>query len=67
MLTEALGLVFICGGAATALQVSFLIAANRFPEFRQLLLPVVISSTIFFELVGPVMPRPALLRSRPVS
>ncbi len=44
-----------------------LVAANRFPEFRQVLLPVVISSTIFFELVGPVLTRLALQRARPVS
>ncbi len=31
-----------------------LVAAEQFPDYRQLLLSVVISTTIFFELVGPV-------------
>jgi hypothetical protein len=44
-----------------------LVAANRFPEYRQVLLPVVISSTICFELVGPVLTRLALLRARSAS
>jgi Kef-type K+ transport system membrane component KefB len=37
-----------------------LVAANHFPEHRQTLLPVVIGSTVFFELVGPVFTRLAL-------
>ena len=32
-----------------------LVASNQFPEYRQLLLSVVISSTVLFELVGPVL------------
>lgn len=32
-----------------------LVASNHFPEYRQLLLSVVISTTIFFELIGPVI------------
>lgn len=32
-----------------------LVAAEQFPDYRQLLLSVVISTTIFFELVGPVL------------
>ncbi len=37
-----------------------LVASNYFPEYRQILLSVVISSTIFFEVVGPVFTRFAL-------
>ncbi|MDL0432647.1 cation:proton antiporter [Marinobacter sp. TBZ242] len=32
-----------------------LLAAERFPEFRGSILPVVVASTIFFELIGPVL------------
>lgn len=32
-----------------------LLAAERFPEFRDSILPVVVASTIIFELVGPVL------------
>lgn len=37
-----------------------LIAANKFPEFRQLLLTLVISSTVVFELIGPPLTRYAI-------
>ena len=37
-----------------------LVASGQFPEFRQVLLSVVISSTILFELVGPIFTRKAL-------
>lgn len=40
-----------------------LVAANRFPEYQQILLTVVISSTIFFEIIGPVFTRAALRRA----
>ena len=40
-----------------------LVASNYFPEYRQTLLPVVIASTIFFEIIGPVFTRLALLRA----
>ena len=39
-----------------------LVASNEFPEYRQILLPVVISTTIVFELFGPVFTRMALLK-----
>ncbi len=39
-----------------------LAASNQFPEYRQILLPLVIGSTVFFELVGPILTRQALLR-----
>ena len=41
-----------------------LLAVNRFPEYRQIILPVAIASTVFFELVGPVFTRLALQRVR---
>ena len=37
-----------------------LVASNQFPEYRQVLLSVVISSTVLFEIVGPVFTRMAL-------
>jgi len=40
-----------------------LVASNYFPEYRQILLSVVISSTIFFEIIGPVFTRLALQRT----
>ena len=40
-----------------------LVAANRFPEYQQVLLTVVISSTVFFEIIGPVFTRAALRRA----
>ncbi len=40
-----------------------LVAAEQFPDYRQLLLSVVISTTIFFELVGPVFTGFALRKS----
>lgn len=39
-----------------------LVASASFPEYRQILLSVIISSTIFFEIVGPVFSRLALQR-----
>ncbi len=40
-----------------------LVAAGHFPEYRQLLLSVVISSTVFFEIIGPILTRQALIRA----
>jgi len=40
-----------------------LVAANNFPEYRQTLLTIVITSTVFFEIGGPVFTRMALLRA----
>ena len=37
-----------------------LLTANRFPEYRQTILSIAISTTVFFELVGPVFTRLAL-------
>ena len=44
-----------------------LVASNQFPEYRQLLLPVVISATVVFEIVGPVFTRLAIQQGRPLS
>lgn len=40
-----------------------LLAVNRHPDLSETLLPVVIGSTVIFELAGPVLTRLALLRS----
>ena len=40
-----------------------LVAANQFPEYRQMLLTVVISTTVLFELIGPILTRLALSRA----
>jgi Kef-type K+ transport system membrane component KefB len=40
-----------------------LLAANEFPEYRQIILSLVISTTVLFELVGPVFTRLALRRT----
>jgi len=39
-----------------------LVASNYFPQYSQILLPIVIGSTIFFEIIGPVFTRLALKR-----
>ncbi len=39
-----------------------LVAANHFPEYRQVLLSVIISSTIFFDIIGPILTRMAIER-----
>ena len=40
-----------------------LVATNQLPEYRQVLLSVVISTTVFFELIGPTFTRLALRRA----
>lgn len=37
-----------------------LLASKNFPEYRQILLTVIVSSTVFFELIGPVFTRLAI-------
>ncbi len=37
-----------------------LVASNYFPQYGQMILSVVISSTVFFEIVGPIMVKKAL-------
>lgn len=41
-----------------------LVASNQFPEHRQLLLSIVISATVVFELIGPVFTRLAIQRTQ---
>ena len=41
-----------------------LLTAERFPEYRQTILSIVISTTVFFELVGPVFTRMALIHTQ---
>lgn len=43
-----------------------LVASKSFPEYRQILLSVIISSTIFFEIIGPVFSRLAVQRVQDV-
>ncbi len=38
-----------------------LLASQRFPELEDILLPIILGSTVFFELIGPVLTRLALL------
>jgi Kef-type K+ transport system membrane component KefB len=40
-----------------------LVAANHFPEYSQTLLTIVIGSTVFFEIIGPIFTRMALRKS----
>ncbi len=40
-----------------------LLAANQFPEHRQIILSIVISTTVIFELVGPVLTRMAIRKT----
>ena len=40
-----------------------LVASSRFPEYRQIMLPIVIASTVVFEIIGPVFTRLAIQRS----
>lgn len=40
-----------------------LLIANRFPEYQQTVLSIVISTTVIFELVGPIFTRIALKRT----
>ncbi|MDH5181903.1 MAG: hypothetical protein OEZ39_00465 [Gammaproteobacteria bacterium] len=40
-----------------------LVAANQFPEHRPMLLAVAISSTVLFELIGPIVTRRAIFRA----
>jgi len=40
-----------------------LIASDRFPDYRESLLPVVVTSTVFFELAGPLCTRLAIRKN----
>ncbi len=39
-----------------------LVASSQFPAYRQILLPIVIGSTVLFEIVGPIVTRRAINR-----
>jgi len=39
-----------------------LLASQRFPEFKDVILPVVLGSTVIFELFGPALSRRVLIR-----
>ena len=43
-----------------------LVASAHFPEYRQTLLSVTISSTIFFEIIGPIFTRLALKKTQEI-
>ncbi len=44
-----------------------LLAAQRFPEFEDIILPVVIGSTVIFEIIGPVITRRVIMHVRTVE
>jgi len=44
-----------------------LVASHYFPEYSHILLPVVISTTVFFEIIGPVFTRLALKQTNKVQ
>jgi Kef-type K+ transport system membrane component KefB len=39
-----------------------LVASHRFPETGRTILPIVVGTTVIFELIGPVLTRIALIR-----
>lgn len=41
-----------------------LVAASQFPEHKQILLSIVISTTILFEIIGPIFTRLAIYKAR---
>jgi hypothetical protein len=42
-----------------------LLAATKFPQVSDVILPIVISTTVLFEVCGPVMTRFALRKASP--
>jgi len=40
-----------------------LVAANHFPELKDTFIPLIIGSTVVFELTGPFLTRLAVIRS----
>ncbi len=40
-----------------------LVASNQFPEYRQIMLPIVIASTVVFEIIGPIFTGLAIKQS----
>jgi Kef-type K+ transport system membrane component KefB len=44
-----------------------LVAVQKFPEMKDVILPVVIGSTVLFELIGPILTRMALIRAQRIE
>lgn len=44
-----------------------LLTASKYPEYRQIILSVIISTTVFFELVGPVLTRTAIKNTEKIG
>ena len=44
-----------------------LLATNQLPEYRQTILPIVIASTVVFELIGPIFTSMALRQTAPAT
>ena len=40
-----------------------LVCSNQYPEYRQILLPIIIGSTVVFELIGPIFTKAAIKRT----
>ena len=40
-----------------------LLAAQRFPEIKDILLPIILGSTVIFEIIGPIISRWTLIRA----
>lgn len=41
-----------------------LVASNQFPQYRDTIIPIVIFSTIFFEIIGPIFTKMALEKTK---
>ena len=41
-----------------------LVASNKFPQYSQVILPLIIASTIFFEIIGPILAKKALEKAK---
>lgn len=44
-----------------------LVAIQKFPEMKEVILPVVIGSTVLFELIGPILTRMALIHAQRIE
>lgn len=44
-----------------------LVAVQQFPHLREIILPIVVGSTVLFQIVGPILTRMALLRVKEVD
>jgi Kef-type K+ transport system membrane component KefB len=61
-----LGIVALMPQAGVALGMA-LVASSRSPQLKHVVLPVIINSTVFFELFGPILTRHALRRVKEVE